>query len=65
MFIGFAASTEDIKPKRKVLFLTKSAGFMHDVVNRKKAFTFDKGHENWTDLTVAMFGTANDSQRWF
>ena len=32
--MAWQAGAEDAKPKRKVLFLTKSAGFVHDVVKR-------------------------------
>ncbi len=50
LVVGVPLRAQDAKPKRKVLFLTKSAGFMHDVVNRKKACVVEKGKEKWSDL---------------
>lgn len=50
VLIGACGARAEDAPKRKVLFLTQSAGFVHDVVNRKKAFRYEGGREVWSNL---------------
>ncbi len=53
--MAWQAYAEDAKPKQKVLFLSKSVGYTHDVVNRLKAAPVndDRGIEHWTDLKTS------------